>query len=97
MRPLYVDLVHAALGEAARESIRAMDPAKYEYQSEFARRYVAEGEVKGRAEVLLEQLQHKFGPLGAETIECVRTASIEELNAWTTRILSASTLRDVLD
>lgn len=71
-----------------------MDPAKYEYQSEFARRYVAQG----RAEVLLELLQHKFGPLAAETIERVRTASIEELNAWTTtRILSASTLREVLD
>jgi hypothetical protein len=53
----------------------------------------------GRRAVRSEEtpIQHKFGPPGAETIERVRTASIEELNAWTKRILSASTLRDVLD
>jgi hypothetical protein len=51
---LYFDLVLASLGEAARKTLQAMDPAKYEYQSEFAKRYLsqgrAEGEAKGRAE-----------------------------------------------
>jgi len=40
---LYVDLVLASLSEAVRRELQAMDPAKYEYQSEFARRYVAQG------------------------------------------------------
>ena len=33
-----------------------MDPAKYEYQSEFARRYFAEGKVEGKAELVLKLL-----------------------------------------
>jgi hypothetical protein len=55
---LYFDLVAASLSEAARKALQSMDPAKYEYQSEFARRYIPEGkamgEVKGRAEGMAE-------------------------------------------
>ena len=55
---LYFDLTMASLGEAAREALQSMDPAKYEYQSEFARRYFsqgkAEGEVMGKAEGMAE-------------------------------------------
>jgi hypothetical protein len=38
---LCVDLVFASLSRAARKALQAMDPAKYEYQSDFAKRYVA--------------------------------------------------------
>jgi hypothetical protein len=48
-RGLYVDLVLAALGPAAQQEMLRMDPAKYEYQSEFARHYFGEGEAKGEA------------------------------------------------
>jgi predicted transposase YdaD len=47
---LYFDMVLASLSEAARNSLQAMDPANYDFQSEFAKRYLAEGEAKGRAE-----------------------------------------------
>ena len=47
---IYFDLVLASLGEAARRELRAMDPAKYEYQSDFAKRYVAQGRAEGRAQ-----------------------------------------------
>jgi hypothetical protein len=51
---LYFDMVLASLSEAARNSLQAMDPANYEFQSEFAKRYLsrgrAEGEAKGRTE-----------------------------------------------
>ena len=48
-----------------------MDPAKYEYQGEFARRYVAEGRaegrtqgrVEGKVELVLKLLVRRFGPL----------------------------------
>jgi flagellar biosynthesis/type III secretory pathway protein FliH len=46
-RTLYFDLVLASLSEAVRRELQAMDPAKYEYQSEFARRYFAQGIAQG--------------------------------------------------
>jgi hypothetical protein len=97
---LYFDLVVASLSEAVRKSFQAMDRAKYEYQSDFAKRYVAEGraegEVHGRTTVLLKQLTLKFGPLATDTIDRVQHASTEELDRWTERILSAASLDDVL-
>ncbi|MBI4706034.1 MAG: hypothetical protein HY744_33490, partial [Deltaproteobacteria bacterium] len=52
---LYLDLVMASLVEAARRALEAvMADGTYEYQSDFARRYVAkgraEGEARGKAE-----------------------------------------------
>ena len=47
---MYFDLVVASLSAAARKALQEMDPAKYEYQSEFARRYIALGKAEGRAE-----------------------------------------------
>ena len=46
---LYLDLVLASLSEAARRELQAMDPAKYEYQSDFAKRFVAQSRVEGEA------------------------------------------------
>jgi hypothetical protein len=93
----YVDLVYASLSEAARKSLQAMDPAKYEFQSEFALRYQsqghAEGEAKGRAEgearVLIKLLTLKFGALSDAVKDRVQTARVEELELWTERVLSA--------
>jgi hypothetical protein len=48
---LYVDLTMSALNEAARFSMEAlMQRGTYEYQSEFARKYVAQGREEGRRE-----------------------------------------------
>jgi hypothetical protein len=38
------------LSEAARKAIDAMTSQKYEFQSDFALRYIAEGKAEGRAE-----------------------------------------------
>jgi flagellar biosynthesis/type III secretory pathway protein FliH len=46
----YCDLVQNAVSEAARRALQNMDLSKYEYQSEFARRYVAQGRQEGRQE-----------------------------------------------
>jgi len=49
--PLYADLVFLGLGEAARALMEAMMiPEKYEYQSDFARKYYGQGKAEGRAE-----------------------------------------------
>jgi hypothetical protein len=55
---LYVDLTLSSLTEAAREALEAlMRSGTYEYQSEFARKYVAQGREEGRQEGLQEGFQ----------------------------------------
>jgi hypothetical protein len=55
---LYVDLTMASLSEAARSALEAMmQSGTYEYQSEFARKYVAQGRAEGREEGLQKGLQ----------------------------------------
>jgi predicted transposase YdaD len=101
---LYFDLVLAALSAAAREELQAMDPAKYEYQSEFAKRCVAkgraegrvEGKAEGRAALLTRQLTLRFGPLPADAVATLGAASIEELDAIGERLLVAQTLNEAL-
>jgi hypothetical protein len=55
---LYVDLIESSLSEAVRNALEAlMQQGKYEYQSEFARRYVAQGRKEGLQEGLKEGLE----------------------------------------
>jgi hypothetical protein len=47
----YYDLIYSSLGDLARAALEAlMSQVKYEYQSDFAKKYVAQGEAQGRAE-----------------------------------------------
>ncbi|MET0386509.1 MAG: DUF4351 domain-containing protein, partial [Polyangiales bacterium] len=93
---LYFDLIYTSLSEAARQALSTMDPAKYEYQSDFAKHYLAQGRAEGRAETLVKQLSLKFGPLSAAVDARVRGASADELDSWTERVLSAASLDEVL-
>jgi flagellar biosynthesis/type III secretory pathway protein FliH len=46
----YFDLVYATLGELARAALEALMPlSNYEYKSEFAKKYVAQGREEGVA------------------------------------------------
>jgi hypothetical protein len=54
---LYFDLVSNSLSEAARRALKSMDISKYEYQSEFARRYVAQGMQEGLQQGLEQGLR----------------------------------------
>jgi hypothetical protein len=101
---LYFDLILISLSEAARKALRNMDPAKYEYQSDFAKRYVAQGEVqgeikgeiKGRAVLVAKQLTLRFGPLPESTLAEITDASLAELDTIGERLLTAKTLEDAL-
>lgn len=77
-----------------------MDPAKYEYQSEFARRYFsqgkAEGKVEGRADIMLKLLALRFGTLPAAVEAGIRSAGVEELDAIAARVLTAQTLDEAV-
>ncbi len=81
-----------------------MDLAKYEYQSEFARRYVAqgraegkvEGRLEGRADLVIRQLTFRFGPLGDAARARISAASIEDLDAIGEHLLTAQSLQEAL-
>lgn len=55
-----------------------------------------EGEIAGERRVLLKQLRQRFGHLDAATEQHIATATSEQLETWTTRVLSAATLAEVL-
>ena len=73
-----------------------MDTRKYEYQSEFARRYVAQGHSEGRAAIIVRLLTLRFGGLSVEVQERIQHASITELDAMGERLLTAQSLSEVL-
>ena len=101
---LYCDLVLHALPEAARRALQTMNASKYEYQSEFARRYFGQGEAagiakgrgEGRVEMVLKLLATRYGMLSAEVETHVRGAGSTELDGVAERLLTASTLEEAL-
>jgi hypothetical protein len=101
---LYFDLVYNALSEAARRALRAMNPIKYEYQSDFARHYVAqgrtegrlEGETSGRAALVIKLLTRRFGEPSESTKTKVAGASVEELDNMAERLFTAQSLQEAL-
>ena len=89
---LYFDLVLTSLSEAARRELKMMDPAKYQYQSEFAKRYIAQG----RADIVMRQLAVLFGPLPADAAARISASSSDELDRIGERLLSAQSLDEAL-
>lgn len=77
-----------------------MDMRNYEYQSDFARKYVAqgraEGEAMGRATLINRLLALRFGPLSESIRARVEQSSIAELDTIAERVLSATTLEEAL-
>src|SRR5882724_664957 len=96
---LYLDLILISLSANAPEALEAtMNSLGYEYQSDFARRYVAqgkaEGKAEGRVEIILKQLALRFGPLTEQVQTRVRSAQGAHLDAVAERILTAQTLEE---
>jgi hypothetical protein len=88
----YGDIVLDSLNRAARRVLEAMMKG-YEYRSDFAKKYFAEGE---RA-MLLKQLRVRFGELPAAAVARIEGAEAVLLERWGERVFSAKTLADVLD
>ncbi len=92
----YGDVVLNSLNEAARTALEAMMKG-YEYQSDFAKKYVAQGHKEGERALLLRLLRTRFGELPASTVARVEGAEVAVLERWGERVLSAKTLTEVLD
>jgi len=98
---LYPDFILAMLGEVARAALEhIMNKATYEYQSDFARKYIsigkAEGKAEGEARLLLKQLRFKgfaVSPELAARVESCR--DLDLLDRWAERVLTATTLDDI--
>ena len=106
---LYLDLILISLSKSAPQVLEAtMNSLGYEYQSDFARRYVdqgraeglaegrLEGKIEGQAEIILKLLTLRFGPLSEAIQARVRNASGSRLEALAERVLTARTLEGAL-
>lgn len=86
----YFDLAYNSLNEAARKSLEAMMKG-YEYQTEFAKGYVAEG----MQQIVLDLLEERFGNLPRSVRRRVENiTSPDELRSLAKQVLAAKTLGD---
>jgi hypothetical protein len=93
---MYLDLIMIILSKNAQGALQNMNSLGFEYQSDFARKYVAQGRAEGRAEVLLELLALRFGPLAADVQDQIRAAERPQLDMLAKNLLTASTLQEAL-
>ncbi|MEV6772286.1 hypothetical protein AB0N05_27010 [Nocardia sp. NPDC051030] len=80
---MYYDLVLTALSDAAQHRLEALMATKYEYQSNFARTYVAEGRAEEAARNLLRFLEFRGAAISSATRDRITTCTDpEQLEAW---------------
>lgn len=88
----------AELGPEAKEAfVTTADMLRAEGEAKGWVEGRAEGLTSGRAEALVQIMTIKFGPLEPSVRDAVRTASVEQIEVWTGRVVTAETLDDVLD
>ena len=82
-------LLEAGVSEGVREVAMSL---RQKWQDEGRAEGQAEGERRGRAELVLKLLQLRFGELAADVRARVEAASIEDLDLWAERVLTAAEL-----
>jgi hypothetical protein len=97
----YHDLIYNSLNEAARRALEETMKG-YTYQSDFAKRYVAEGLAMGRDQGLAEGLLTVLQVRGIAVPEAVRTRILaekapEQLKRWLEKAVVASSISEVID
>jgi hypothetical protein len=100
---VYFDLIHMAVGDSVRKQLEdLMEKGTYEYQSEFARRWLAEGKSLGRAEGRAEAVLTFLEARGIAVSDEVRDRilgcrEIATLDRWIARAAVAASAAEVLD
>jgi hypothetical protein len=104
---LYADLIILSVHEGARAILEAlMASGKYEYQSDFARRYFAQGEAageakgeaKGRAQSILDVLRVRNVDVPPDVRERILSCrDVALLDAWLERAVTATSVASVVD
>ena len=94
---LYLDLVLNSLNEAARRALEAMMKG-YEYQSEFAKKYVAQGRSEARAHDVLTVLRVRGIAVSDAVRERILTQQDpERLERWLEKAAVAASVAEVID
>lgn len=100
-RRLYYDLLLNSINEATRKALEAK-MKDYEYQSDFAKSYIAlgeaRGEARGEAQALLVVLQGRGIAVPEAARERIAAEKdLERLNRWLLRAATAGSIGEVLD
>jgi len=98
---LYYDLVYNSLNEAARRTLETMMKG-YEYQSDFAKKYVAQGLSQGRTEEAARNLLTVLRARGFAVSDAVRERILaqkdpERLERWLEKAVVAASVAAVID
>jgi hypothetical protein len=96
---LYWDLIHASLTAATRAELEEMMASgNYEYQSDFARKYVAEGKAEGKAEAVLGVLAARGVEVTPEeSARVLACTDLAVLDRWLQRAATATSASQVLN
>lgn len=90
---LYYDIVLAALPAAAQRYLEVLVRTRtYEYQSDFARRYFAQGEAEAVLAVLDARGLDVPDDVRSRITECT---DLDQLNAWVRRAATAESVQDL--
>jgi hypothetical protein len=97
----YYDLVYNSLHEAARRALEAMMKS-YEYQSDFARKYVAQGVAQGEAEANARAVLTVLRARGISVPDAARDRILAQkdpahLERWLEKAAIAASVAEVLD
>jgi hypothetical protein len=102
---LYYDLVYNSLNEAARQALEAMMKS-YEYQSDFAKKYVAQGRAEGltegRTKEAASNLLSVLRVRGIAVPDAIRERILaqqdpERLERWLEKAVVATSVTEVVD
>jgi hypothetical protein len=98
-RLIYNDYISAGLNAAARKHWEdLMATGTYEWQSDFARKYVAEGEARGEAKALLMVLDSRGIELTAAQRDRIASCTdLEMLEDWLSRAAAVASAEELLD
>lgn len=100
---LYVDLALSSLSEVARAALEAlMRSGNYEYQSEFARKYVAQGREEGRQEGEMSSLLKVLDARGLEVDDEARKRILActepaQLKRWLRRAMVVKSVQELFE
>jgi hypothetical protein len=97
----YCDLVYNSLNEAARRALEAMMKG-YEYQSDFAKKYVAQGRAEGRTEEAAHAVLTVLQARGLAVPDSARERILaqkdtERLERWLEKAVVAPSVAAVLE
>lgn len=81
------------------KTLQELDMMIAEKPGLWARQWLREGRKEGRVEgqsgMLLNQVQHRFGPLSDDIIQRIQMANTSQLESWSLNFVDAAELEDI--